>query len=42
MPSAAHANLPVARKVAEQVICLPIYPDLSSEQVDSIVELIAC
>lgn len=42
MPSAAHANLPVARKVAEQVICLPIYPDLSGEQVDSIVELIAC
>lgn len=40
MPSAAHANLPVARKVAEQVICLPIYPALSNEQVDSIVELI--
>src|SRR3990167_7586265 len=42
MPSAAHANLPVARKVAEQVICLPIYPALSNEQVDSIVEFIAC
>lgn len=40
MPSAAHANLPVARKVAKQVICLPIYPDLSSEQVDYILDLI--
>lgn len=40
MPSAAHANLPVARKVAEQVICLPIYPDLLSEQVDFVLEII--
>ncbi len=40
MPSAAHANLPVARKIAEQVICLPIYPDLSSEQLDFILNLI--
>lgn len=41
MPSAAHANLPVARKAANEVICLPIYPDLSSEQIDFIIELIA-
>jgi len=41
MPSAAHANLPVARKVAEQVICLPIHPALSLEQIDSIVAVIA-
>jgi dTDP-4-amino-4,6-dideoxygalactose transaminase len=41
LPSAAHANLPVARKIAEQVICLPIYPDLSTEQVDFVVNLIA-
>jgi dTDP-4-amino-4,6-dideoxygalactose transaminase len=41
MPSAAHANLPVAKKMAEQVICLPIYPALSNEQVDFIVGLIA-
>ncbi|MFA7240216.1 MAG: dTDP-4-amino-4,6-dideoxy-D-glucose aminotransferase VioA [Sulfuricellaceae bacterium] len=40
MPSAAHANLPVARRTAEQVICLPIYPALSDEQVDFIIELI--
>jgi dTDP-4-amino-4,6-dideoxygalactose transaminase len=41
MPSAAHANLPVARKIAEQIICLPIYPALSNEQADFIIELIA-
>ena len=40
MPSAAHANLPVARKTAEQVICLPIYPGLLSAQVDLVLELI--
>ncbi len=40
MPSAAHDNLPVARRVAEQVICLPIYPALTGEQVDRIVGLI--
>ncbi|TAN78062.1 MAG: DegT/DnrJ/EryC1/StrS family aminotransferase [Gallionella sp.] len=41
MPSAAHSNLPVARKVAEQVICLPIYPVLPNEHVDLIIGLIA-
>lgn len=41
MPSAAHANLPVARRVAEQVICLPIYPALESAAVDEIADLIA-
>lgn len=41
MPSAAPANLPVARKAANEVICLPIYPDLGNEQIDFIIELIA-
>ncbi|MCX7166931.1 MAG: dTDP-4-amino-4,6-dideoxy-D-glucose aminotransferase VioA [Rhodocyclales bacterium] len=41
MPSAAHANLPVARKVAEQVICLPIYPALTNDQIDLIVKIVA-
>lgn len=40
MPSAAHANLPVARKVASEVICLPIYPDLSNEQMNFILRVI--
>jgi dTDP-4-amino-4,6-dideoxygalactose transaminase len=41
MPSAADANLPVARTVAEQVICLPIYPALADDQVDYVIELLA-
>lgn len=41
LQSAAHANLPVAKKRAEQVICLPIYPELLPEQVAQIVRLIA-
>ena len=40
MPSAAHANLPVARKAAEQVICLPIYPGLSEAEIDLVLGLI--
>jgi dTDP-4-amino-4,6-dideoxygalactose transaminase len=40
MPSAAPANLPVARKVASDVLCLPIYPTLSDEEVSFILELI--
>lgn len=38
--SAAHANLPIARKAAEQVICLPIYPTLKDEQIDFIASLV--
>lgn len=41
MSSAAHENLPVARRAASEVICLPIYPGLSNEQADFILELIA-
>lgn len=40
LPSATHLNLPVAGKVASEVICLPIYPALSDEQVDYVVEQI--
>lgn len=41
LPSASSANLPVATKAANEVICLPIYPDLALQQVDFIVSLIA-
>lgn len=37
-PSAAPSNLPVARAMAEQVVCLPIHPGLSNEQVDRVVD----
>lgn len=41
LPSATHANLPVAHRAAEQVICLPIYPDLAQEDVTRIIGIIA-
>lgn len=40
MPSAAHANLPVAKKAANEVICLPIYPDLQPNQINHIIGVI--
>ncbi len=40
LPSAAQPNLPVASKAASEVICLPIHPSLSDEQVDFVIELI--
>jgi len=39
-PSADSLNLPVAEKAAEQVICLPLYPTLESEDITRIVELL--
>jgi dTDP-4-amino-4,6-dideoxygalactose transaminase len=41
LPSSARPNLEVARRIASEVLCLPIYPMLSSERVDRICELIA-
>jgi dTDP-4-amino-4,6-dideoxygalactose transaminase len=40
LPSAAHDNLPVARKIAQQVLCLPIYPDMRPDQVDRVLDLL--
>jgi dTDP-4-amino-4,6-dideoxygalactose transaminase len=40
LPSAKPENLPVATKVAEQVICLPIFPNLELEVVSKISELL--
>ncbi len=41
LPSARPENLPVAVEAAQQVLCLPIYPDLDASVVDEIVGLIA-
>jgi dTDP-4-amino-4,6-dideoxygalactose transaminase len=41
LPSAAVGTLPVARQIADQVLCLPIYPALKDEEVDFIVSLIS-
>lgn len=40
LPSAAAANLPVAKSVSERVLCLPIYPDLAKDDQNKIIEII--
>jgi len=40
-PSAHRDNLPVAADIANRVLCLPIYPDLETEQIELIVRIIA-
>ncbi len=41
LPSSRHVNLPVAERVAQQILCLPIYPDLPETTVARIIDLIA-
>jgi dTDP-4-amino-4,6-dideoxygalactose transaminase len=41
LPSANKENLPVATKAAQQVLCLPIYPDLEMTVVDEIIKFIS-
>jgi len=41
LPSAHKDNLPVATAAAQQVLCLPIYPDLEISLVDKITHFIA-
>lgn len=41
LPSASRDNLPVANDAADRILCLPIYPDLASEDQDRIIALIA-
>ncbi|MFZ4536842.1 DegT/DnrJ/EryC1/StrS family aminotransferase [Propionivibrio sp.] len=41
LPSANREKLPVATAAAQQVLCLPIYPDLELAVVDEIAEFIA-
>lgn len=38
--SAQASNLPIASAIAEQIICLPIYPELSIDQQDRIISVI--
>lgn len=40
IPSAHPANLPVANKIANQVICLPMHHELSEEDVKRVVECV--
>lgn len=41
LPTAERANLPVASRAADHVLCLPIYPNLGNNDVDRITQLIA-
>jgi len=41
LPSAAPENLPVAKRIAGEVLCLPMHQDLSRGDQDRIVDLIA-
>lgn len=41
MPSASADLLPVANRIANEVICLPLYPSLDDERVDEIVSIIS-
>jgi dTDP-4-amino-4,6-dideoxygalactose transaminase len=40
LPSARAENLPVATKIANQIICLPIYPMLEIENVERIISIL--
>jgi dTDP-4-amino-4,6-dideoxygalactose transaminase len=40
LPSAAHANLPVAAAVANKVLCLPIFPDMKQDVQDKVIAVI--
>jgi len=41
LPSSSRSNLPEAGKVADQVLCLPIYPRLQDQEVNRIISIIA-
>ena len=41
LPSAAPANLPVATKMADEVICLPMHHALSEEDIEKVLKVIA-
>ena len=40
LPSAAPENLPVATKVANEVICLPMHHELSDEDINRVLEIV--
>lgn len=40
LPSATPENLPVATRVAKQVLCLPIHADLTAEEQDRVIGLV--
>lgn len=41
LPSAARENLPVANRIAMQVLCLPIFPNLTEDEQTHIISIVA-
>lgn len=41
-PSAHEYNIPIAKQIATQAICLPIYPNLASTDTQRVIDTIAC
>lgn len=41
LPSAAREKLPVAKRIADQVLCLPIYPALKEGDVNRVIRIIS-
>jgi dTDP-4-amino-4,6-dideoxygalactose transaminase len=41
LPSAHRENLPVATRAAQQILCLPIYPNLDMRVVEQVAHIIA-
>jgi dTDP-4-amino-4,6-dideoxygalactose transaminase len=40
LPSASPDKLPAAQRISQQILCLPIYPDLSNSDQERIIDLI--
>lgn len=40
LPSAKFGNLPVAERIAEKILCLPIYPELNIEHIKIIIKIL--
>jgi dTDP-4-amino-4,6-dideoxy-D-glucose transaminase len=38
--TASKLNLPISNKIADKILCLPLYPDLKEEEQDRIIELV--
>ena len=41
LPSANPAHLPVAKSISERILCLPIYPDLTADDIERVIAIIA-
>jgi dTDP-4-amino-4,6-dideoxygalactose transaminase len=40
LPSSAPANLPVATRIAREILCLPLHPDLAPADVDRVIAIV--